>query len=80
MSIQDQKKHWEATTLKKVMDKAKERREDFSTTSDLDMERVFLPGFEFPDYEEKLGFPGEYPFTRGVQPTCLLYTSPSPRD
>ncbi|MDW7644061.1 MAG: methylmalonyl-CoA mutase family protein [Desulfuromonadales bacterium] len=69
MSIQDQKKHWEATTLKKVMDKAKERREDFSTTSDLDMERVFLPGFEFPDYEEKLGFPGEYPFTRGVQPT-----------
>ncbi|MGE4580339.1 MAG: methylmalonyl-CoA mutase [Desulfuromonadales bacterium] len=69
MSIQDQKKNWESTTLKKVMDKAKERREDFSTTSDLDMERVFLPGFEFPDYENKLGFPGEYPFTRGVQPT-----------
>ncbi|MCP3176085.1 methylmalonyl-CoA mutase family protein [Desulfuromonas sp. KJ2020] len=69
MSIQDQKKNWESTTLKKVMDKAKERREDFSTTSDLDMERVFLPGFDFPDYEGKLGFPGEYPFTRGVQPT-----------
>lgn len=69
MSIQDQKKNWESTTLKKVMDKAKERREDFSTTSDLDMERVFLPDFEFPDYENKLGFPGEYPFTRGVQPT-----------
>ncbi|BCA81119.1 methylmalonyl-CoA mutase family protein [Desulfuromonas sp. AOP6] len=69
MSIQDQKKHWEATTLKKVIDKAKERREDFSTTSGLEMERVFLPDFEWQSYEEKLGLPGEYPYTRGVQPT-----------
>jgi methylmalonyl-CoA mutase N-terminal domain/subunit len=33
------------------------------------MERCFTPGFDFPEYEEALGFPGVYPFTRGVQPT-----------
>src|SRR5664279_1337710 len=36
------------------------------------MERCFAPGFDYPGYEEELGFPGEYPYTRGVQPTMYL--------
>src|SRR6266567_9610409 len=43
--------------------------EKFLTTSDIEMERCFTPGFDYPGYEEQLGFPGEYPYTRGVQPT-----------
>ena len=69
MSIQDEKKRWESTTLKKVLDKRPERRQDFRTTSGIEMERVFTPSGEAPEHAEKLGLPGEFPFTRGVQPT-----------
>ena len=69
MKIQEEKKRWEATTLKKVIDKRAERKKAFRTSSNLEMERVFTPDFDVPGYMEKLGLPGEYPYTRGVQPT-----------
>lgn len=68
--FQDQLKKWEASTLKKVADRFPERKPDFSTGSWLPAERVALPENEdHKSYMENLGFPGEYPFTRGVQPT-----------
>ena len=69
MKIHEEKKRWEATTLKKVIDKRAERKKAFRTSSNLEMERVFTPDFDVPGYTEKLGLPGEYPYTRGVQPT-----------
>ncbi|HKL48511.1 MAG TPA: methylmalonyl-CoA mutase family protein, partial [Desulfuromonadales bacterium] len=69
MSLQDEKKRWESSTLKKVLDRSPERKETFETPSEIEIERVFLPETESPDYMVKLGFPGEYPYTRGVQPT-----------
>jgi len=69
MSINDAKERWNSTTLKKVTDKRPERKETFKTTSDIEVERLFTPSGEAQGYEENLGFPGEYPFTRGVQPT-----------
>ncbi len=69
MSIQDEKKRWESETLGRILEKSPERRESFRTTSGIEMERIFTPSGTDPDYGEKLGFPGEYPFTRGVQPT-----------
>ena len=69
MKIHEEKKRWEATTLKKVIDKRAERKKKFLTSSNLEMERVFTPDFDVPGYAEKLGLPGEYPYTRGVQPT-----------
>lgn len=69
MSISESKKGWQEKTVAKNMAKSPERKADFSTTSNIDMERCFTPDFELPGYEEKLGLPGEYPFTRGVQPT-----------
>jgi len=68
MSISEQKQAWEAATAKKL-NKAPERRKEFLTSSNLEMERCCTPGFDYPGYEERLGFPGEYPYTRGVQPT-----------
>jgi len=68
--FQDQLKKWEASTLKKVNDRFPERKQDFSTGSWLPAERVALPKNEdYQSYMENSGFPGEYPFTRGVQPT-----------
>lgn len=69
MSISEKKKVWQETVVAKNISRAPERKPDFRTTSNIDIERCFTPVFEQPDYEEQLGFPGEYPFTRGVQPT-----------
>ena len=69
MSIENAKQRWEATTLKKVLDRAPERSKHFETTSGIEMERLFVPEADSSGYCESLGFPGEYPFTRGVQPT-----------
>ncbi|MCF7936806.1 MAG: methylmalonyl-CoA mutase family protein [Synergistales bacterium] len=56
-------------SVDKSLKKFPERKETFSTSS-LDVDRIYTPEHikDF-DYMEKLGFPGEYPFTRGVQPT-----------
>ncbi|HCK98967.1 MAG TPA: methylmalonyl-CoA mutase [Candidatus Marinimicrobia bacterium] len=68
--FRQKKQEWEAGTLKKVIDRSPERKAEFTTGSWLPSERVALPeSGDFDDYNEKIGFPGEYPFTRGVQPT-----------
>ena len=69
MSISDKKKAWQDTFVSKNVAKAPERKQAFRTSSNIDMERCFTPDFEYPDHDENLGFPGLYPFTRGVQPT-----------
>ncbi|OGU21890.1 MAG: methylmalonyl-CoA mutase [Geobacteraceae bacterium GWF2_54_21] len=68
MSIQDRKEKWKVVVAKNIA-RSPERMSDFRTTSNIEMERCFTPGFDYPGYEEQLGFPGEYPYTRGVQPT-----------
>ena len=69
MSISEKKKAWQETVVTKNVAKAPERNNEFRTTSGIEMERCFTPVFDYPGYEDKLGFPGQYPFTRGVQPT-----------
>ena len=69
MTIKDSFQKWQDTILKKSLDKFKERKERFETSSGIESPRVPLPVDDDPDYEQKLGFPGEYPYTRGVQPT-----------
>ena len=49
------------------MNKFPERKASFKTTSGIDLPAVAVPAES--DYLEELGFPGEYPFTRGIQPT-----------
>jgi len=69
MSISDKKSAWNEKTVAKNIAKSPERKKEFRTSSDIEMERCFTPDMEYPGYEEQLGFPGQYPFTRGVQPT-----------
>lgn len=64
--IQNRFNQWENETLKPVLNKSKERKEKFSTDSNIEIERLYFQGTE---YLNELGFPGEYPFTRGVYPS-----------
>jgi methylmalonyl-CoA mutase N-terminal domain/subunit len=60
---------WEETTVSKSLERIAER-ENLVTTSSVPIERVYLPQDNAGlDYSRDLGFPGEYPYTRGVQPT-----------
>jgi len=63
------KEAWEAG-VEKDLEKRPERKKEFTTISGLPMNRLYTP-LEVGEleYERDLGFPGEYPFTRGVQPT-----------
>src|SRR5213593_1012439 len=64
------RRDWEETTLRPAVAKKPERKKEFTTVSHLPIERLYsaedLKGWEPTD---KLGFPGEPPFTRGVHPT-----------
>jgi methylmalonyl-CoA mutase N-terminal domain/subunit len=46
-----------------------ERKETFQTSSGISVPRLGLPSEDPAEYPEELGYPGEYPFTRGVQPS-----------
>ncbi|MDR3579347.1 MAG: methylmalonyl-CoA mutase family protein [Oryzomonas sp.] len=69
MSIPETKKAWQDGVVAKNVAKSPERTPEFRTSSNIEMERCFTPEFDYPGYDEQLGFPGLYPFTRGVQPT-----------
>ncbi len=69
MSHEDELKRWENETLAKTLKCFPERKAEFTTISGLPLPRLLTPPDEDPDYTEKLGFPGEYPYTRGVQPS-----------
>ncbi len=67
--FQKAKKQWEETTLSKSLAKDKEFKDKFETSSGIEFERVYYPKNPDQEYLENEGFPGSYPFTRGVQPT-----------
>lgn len=69
-SIEKTLKEWEETDVNKAISRFPERKEKFETNSDIEVNRLYTPlDLKDWDYEEKLGYPGQYPFTRGVQPT-----------
>ncbi|SMB97480.1 methylmalonyl-CoA mutase [Thermanaeromonas toyohensis ToBE] len=69
-AIRAAKEAWERQKVQKTLAKQPERHEEFITGSGYPVERLYTPvEIEDFDYLRDLGFPGEYPFTRGVQPT-----------
>ncbi|MHA2222617.1 MAG: methylmalonyl-CoA mutase family protein, partial [Candidatus Thorarchaeota archaeon] len=68
--LRKSKKKWEEETVDKTVNRFPERKDDFKTISGIPSERLYTPLDTLGlNYEKDLGFPGEYPFTRGVQPT-----------
>ena len=63
----DTKEEWENNMVKKHIEKSPERKEKFINLSNNEIERLYAP--KPFNYDEKLGFPGQEPFTRGVYPT-----------
>jgi methylmalonyl-CoA mutase N-terminal domain/subunit len=64
------RERWRATTRARALGSAPERRSRFTTSSDLTVRDLYtLADVAHLDEERDLGRPGEYPFTRGVQPT-----------
>jgi methylmalonyl-CoA mutase N-terminal domain/subunit len=68
-ALKPAKQEWEEKTAKKTIDRFPERRERFETLSGISLDRAYTPADVEVDYLNDLGFPGGYPFTRGVQPT-----------
>jgi methylmalonyl-CoA mutase N-terminal domain/subunit len=69
MTLDDEKKRWQEESLAPLLERFPERKGEFRTSSEIPLPRLALPADPDPDYMQKLGFPGEYPFTRGVQPS-----------
>ncbi len=67
--VKAERERWERETLRKALERAPERQPRFETPSQITLHRIYTPEDVEPNYTDKLGFPGEYPFTRGVQPT-----------
>jgi methylmalonyl-CoA mutase N-terminal domain/subunit len=69
MNLEEQRKRWEDHTLHAQDRHSHERKSGFQTPSGIPLLPILVPADPDPDYMDQLGFPGEYPFTRGVQPT-----------
>lgn len=67
MNLKNAHEQWKQEVLKPVLDRFPERETEYKTSSGIPVEGFYLP--DDSDYLEKQGFPGEYPFTRGIQPT-----------
>jgi len=69
-ALQQTEEQWEETTLQKVLARMPERMDEFITTSSDPINRLYTPlDIADTDYMQEIGFPGEYPYTRGVYPT-----------
>ena len=69
--MSNNKKHtdWQENELAASLNRFPERKEEFTLHGDAEVTRVALPEEIDDNYLEHLGFPGQYPYTRGVQPT-----------
>lgn len=68
-SVAEAKKDWERATAEPALERFPERREAFETLSGLPLTRVYTAADVEVDYLNDLGFPGRFPFVRGVYPT-----------
>src|SRR5260370_8613441 len=72
-----ERQQWEETTVRQSQERLPER-DNLITTSGVPINRVYTPqDNENLDYNHDTGLPGEYPYTRGVQPP-IYRTKPSP--
>ncbi|HIC96265.1 TPA: methylmalonyl-CoA mutase, partial [Candidatus Bipolaricaulota bacterium] len=70
LTLKSGRERWEKEVLEPHLREHGERRERFITASGEEIKRLYTPeDMEALDYDRDLGYPGEYPFTRGVYPT-----------
>lgn len=68
--IEEAKEEWEEECLQPILDKYGVRKEEFRLSDGEPVDLIYGPEDTAEvDYVEDLGYPGQYPFTRGIQPT-----------
>lgn len=65
--VNEKLQEWTEGSLKKFRSKTRERKEHFKNSSHIEIKELYTPGET--DYLNNLGFPGEFPYTRGIYPT-----------
>jgi methylmalonyl-CoA mutase N-terminal domain/subunit len=68
-NLKHAKQKWNEETVEPTLKRFPERQEEFETLSGIPLDRLYTLADVEVSYLNDLGFPGEYPFTRGVQPT-----------
>ena len=69
-SISQSYEEWKEKVYEKFISKHPEREKKFTTVSFTPVEPLYIPDKNSMDsFNEKIGYPGVYPFTRGIQPT-----------
>ena len=69
-AIREGRDRWEAETRDPFRERHGERKDRFATVSNHEVRDLYTPAdVDDLDYESDLGFPGEFPYTRGVYPT-----------
>jgi methylmalonyl-CoA mutase, N-terminal domain len=67
-AVLERQRRWEEEVLKPALERAPERKASFSTLGGIPVERVYTPRSPRSGFE-RIGYPGQYPFTRGIHPT-----------
>lgn len=69
-ALREARQKWEEEVLNPLLERFGERRENFELSDGAEVKGLYDPqDVSERAYLEKLGYPGQYPFTRGVQPT-----------
>ena len=64
------KQEWKEKVWQPATERSRERQDRFETTSEIEVDPIYTPeDIANQDYDRDLGFPGSFPYTRGVQPT-----------
>lgn len=69
MSLNDELNRWKKETYQPALKRFGERKPEFKTGSGIFLPPILTPADSGQDYMHKLGFPGEFPYTRGIHPT-----------
>jgi methylmalonyl-CoA mutase N-terminal domain/subunit len=69
MPTESELKRWEKETLSPNLERFPERKKEFTTLSNITLPRFLSSAIQENDYIDHIGFPGEYPFTRGIHPS-----------
>ncbi|MGP8134971.1 MAG: methylmalonyl-CoA mutase family protein, partial [Thermoplasmata archaeon] len=66
--LEEAQRRWEAEVLAPALEKSPEARDSFATLGGIPVERIYTPRSPRSSFE-RIGYPGQPPFTRGVHPT-----------
>jgi methylmalonyl-CoA mutase N-terminal domain/subunit len=68
--MRDEQRQWEQDLYNPEFQKRPQRKSSFESPSGIELEPIYSPAdIESIEYSKQIGFPGKYPFTRGVYPT-----------